>query len=153
MEGECSAKIVQVLKDKGEYIEPTEKEIREDLQSYIYDEYKSVHGIKGRFFDYDAMSIEEMRTVADGLQEQVVIDIATERAEDIQYQDKLKQAKEIKGAIISKNPEFDEEYSKPNSDLDYGRNRRYNIYIPNEEDTPKNSLESAFKKAKKLKMK
>jgi len=37
---------------------------REFLAIYIYDEYKTAHGIRPRWFDFDAMSIEELRELA-----------------------------------------------------------------------------------------
>ncbi len=95
---------IKALKEKGEYQEPTEQEIRDELHGYIYDTYKDVHGIKGRFFDYESMSTEEMHRVADELSEEIRISIAYERADDIYYKEQLEKARNTEGAIISKNP-------------------------------------------------
>ena len=142
----------KALKEKGEYQEPTEQEIRDELHGYIYDTYKDVHGIKGRFFDYESMSTEEMHRVADELSEEIRISIAYERADDIYYKEQLEKARNTEGAIISKNPHFDDEYVKhDNEDVDYGGERRYNIYIPDDKEEPKNSFADAFKNAKPLK--
>lgn len=143
---------IKSLKEKGEYQEPTEQEIRDELSGQIYDSYKDVHGIKGRFFDYDSMSIKEMEEIADGLSKEIVNSIAFERADDIHYKEELERAKNTEGAIISKNPHFDDDYVKQwSGDIDYSGQRRYNIYIPDEKDAPSNSLGDAFKNAKPLK--
>ena len=143
---------IQTLKEKGEYEEPSEQDIRDELQGQIYDSYKDVHGIKGRFFDYDSMSIEEMERIADDLSEEIRLSIAYERADDIYYEEQLEKAKNTEGAIISENPHFDDEFTKHgNENIDYGGERRYNIYIPDSKEEPKNSFADAFKNAKPLK--
>ena len=43
---------------------------REELSSFISDVYKDIHGFRPRFYDYNNMSIEELRAVADRLSEE-----------------------------------------------------------------------------------
>lgn len=59
----------------------TETEEREFLSTYIYDEYKSVHGIRPRWMDFDAMSIEELRESANRLEQEIIESIAREKVE------------------------------------------------------------------------
>ena len=49
----------------------TQKE-RDMISSYIYDEYKSVYGVKPPWMDFDAMSDEELERTADDLEDQVI---------------------------------------------------------------------------------
>jgi hypothetical protein len=37
---------------------------RDFLVTYIYDEYKTAHGIRPRWVDFDAMSMDELRAMA-----------------------------------------------------------------------------------------
>jgi len=48
------------------------QEERDMISSYIYDEYKSVYGVKPRWMDFDAMSDEELERTADDLEDQVI---------------------------------------------------------------------------------
>lgn len=41
------------------------QEARENLICYIYDEYKTAHGIRPRWMDFDAMSDQELEDLAD----------------------------------------------------------------------------------------
>lgn len=52
-----------------------EGEMRVFYSTYIYDEYKSVHGIRPRWIDFDAMSIEELKDMADRLEVEVIASI------------------------------------------------------------------------------
>ena len=38
---------------------------RDELATYIYDEHKTAFGCKGRHYDFDGMSLEELRSEAD----------------------------------------------------------------------------------------
>ena len=38
---------------------------RDELATYIYDEHKTAFGCKGRHYDFDSMSLEELRSEAD----------------------------------------------------------------------------------------
>lgn len=45
---------------------------REFYASYIYDEYKSVHGVRPRWMDFDSMSDAELVRIADDLEAQII---------------------------------------------------------------------------------
>ena len=58
---------------------------RQDLESYIYEGHKDAFGSKGRHYNFDAMSIEDLRKEADWINKAVINAIdeenaATERA-------------------------------------------------------------------------
>lgn len=52
---------------------------RDDLISYIWDAYKDLHGIRPRFMNFDAMSIEDLRKEADFLSESIGAEIRRAR--------------------------------------------------------------------------
>ena len=45
---------------------------RQDLSLFIYDEYKSVHGIKPRWMNFESMSDEELVRTADNLEQEII---------------------------------------------------------------------------------
>ena len=54
---------------------------RDDLVGYISDRYKELNGIRPRFFDWDAMSIEELEAEADYISAQIEYEIHRDRLE------------------------------------------------------------------------
>lgn len=54
---------------------------KDDLIGYISDAYKDLHGIRPRFFDWDAMSIPELEAEADALSAQIEYEIHRDRIE------------------------------------------------------------------------
>ena len=58
----------------------TEAEEREDLIIYIYEGHKTAFGVKGRHYDFDSMSIEDLRKTADYIERSIVESIAAEQA-------------------------------------------------------------------------
>lgn len=54
---------------------------RDDLVGYISDTYKELNGIRPRFFDWDAMTIQELEAEADALSAQVEYEIHRDRLE------------------------------------------------------------------------
>jgi|TARA_R100000084_G_scaffold108932_1_gene73148 Mg2+ and Co2+ transporter CorA len=45
---------------------------REELEAYIYDGHKDAYGFKGRHYNFDAMSIEELRAEAKEIESAIV---------------------------------------------------------------------------------
>lgn len=54
---------------------------REKLVTYIYEGHKDAFGVKGRHYDFDAMSLEDLRKEADYIERSVTESIAREKAE------------------------------------------------------------------------
>lgn len=52
---------------------------REELACYIYEAHKDAYGVKGRHYDFDSMSIEELRKEADRISDAVAEEIAREK--------------------------------------------------------------------------
>jgi len=55
---------------------------REDLASYISDTFKSINGIRPRWWDMREWSLEDLRAEAKSLEDEVVASIKRERAEE-----------------------------------------------------------------------
>ena len=53
---------------------------RQELETFIYEGHKDAFGSKGRHYNFDAMSIEELRAEANWINEEVVKSIADEEA-------------------------------------------------------------------------
>ena len=53
---------------------------RQELETFIYEGHKDAFGRKGRHYNFDAMSIEELRAEADWISGEVVKAIAEEEA-------------------------------------------------------------------------
>ena len=53
---------------------------RQDLESYIYEGHKDAFGSKGRHYNFDAMSIEDLRKEADWINKAVINAIDEEKA-------------------------------------------------------------------------
>jgi len=53
---------------------------RQELETFIYEGHKDAFGRKGRHYNFDAMSIEELRAEADWINEEVVKAIDEEEA-------------------------------------------------------------------------
>jgi len=60
----------------------TEAEEREDLIIYIYEGHKDAFGVKGRHYDFKAMSLEELRAEARYIERSIEESIAAEQAAD-----------------------------------------------------------------------
>ena len=56
---------------------------RKELVTYIYDGHKDAYGVKGRHYNFDAMSIEELRNEADRIDRAVGDAIADEKAAEL----------------------------------------------------------------------
>ena len=54
----------------------TEAEEREDLIIYIYEGHKTAFGVKGRHYDFDSMSIYDLKAEADYIERSIVESIA-----------------------------------------------------------------------------
>ena len=59
---------------------------RADLQSYISDTFKAIHGIRPRWMNLSEMSIEDLRAEAKSVEDEVVATIKQERAEEAHRQ-------------------------------------------------------------------
>ena len=59
---------------------------RADLQSYISDTFKAVHGIRPRWMNLNDMSLEDLRAEAKSVEDEVVESIKRERAEEAHRQ-------------------------------------------------------------------
>ena len=55
---------------------------REDLASYISDTFKSINGIRPRWWGLNDWSLEDLRAEAKSLEDEVVASIKQERAEE-----------------------------------------------------------------------
>jgi len=55
---------------------------REELVTYIYEGHKDAYGVKGRHYNFDAMSIDELRAEADRINNAVVEAIAEEKSQE-----------------------------------------------------------------------
>ena len=53
---------------------------RADLQSYISDTFKAIHGIRPRWMNLNEMSLEDLRVEATSVEDEVVASIKRERA-------------------------------------------------------------------------
>jgi len=60
----------------------TEDEEREDLIIYIYEGHKDAFGVKGRHYNFEAMSLEELRAEARYIERSIEQSIAAEQAAD-----------------------------------------------------------------------
>ena len=54
---------------------------RDELASYISDSYKSLYGHRPRFFDWEVMSIEALRSEADRMSDEIEYEIHRDRVE------------------------------------------------------------------------
>lgn len=54
---------------------------RNDLISYISDEYKGLHGIRPRWIKFSEMTLQELREEANRLEAEIKAEIARERKE------------------------------------------------------------------------
>jgi hypothetical protein len=68
----------------------TEAEEREDLIIYIYERHKTAFGVKGRHYDFDSMSIEDLRKKADYIERSIEESIAAEQAAEAQALEEFK---------------------------------------------------------------
>ena len=59
---------------------------RADLQSYISDTFKAIHGIRPRWMNLNDMSLEDLRSEAKSVEDEVVESIKRERAEEAHRQ-------------------------------------------------------------------
>ena len=59
---------------------------RADLQSYISDTFKAIHGIRPRWMNLNDMSLEDLRAEAKSVEDEVVESIKRERAEEAHRQ-------------------------------------------------------------------
>ena len=59
---------------------------RADLSSYISDTFKAINGYRPRFWDMSDMSLEGLRDVAKDLEDEVVVSIQRERAQEVARQ-------------------------------------------------------------------
>ena len=59
---------------------------RADLQSYISDTFKAIHGIRPRWMNLNEMSLEDLRAEAKSVEDEVVATIKRERAEEARRQ-------------------------------------------------------------------
>ena len=50
----------------------TETEERRDLEIYIYEGHKDAYGVKGRHYNFDAMTMDELREEADRINKAVI---------------------------------------------------------------------------------
>lgn len=57
---------------------------RNELITYIYEGHKDAYGVKGRHYDFDAMSTEQLRAEADRISDAVGQAIDQERAQEQQ---------------------------------------------------------------------
>ena len=57
---------------------------REELVTFIYEGYKDAFGVKGRHYDFDAMSMDELRDEADRINRAIEETIAREKAAEAQ---------------------------------------------------------------------
>ena len=55
---------------------------RADLQSYISDTFKAIHGIRPRWMNLNGMSLEDLRAEAQSVENEMVASIKRERAEE-----------------------------------------------------------------------
>ena len=62
----------------------TEAQEREDLTIYIYEGHKDAFGVKGRHYDFDAMSLEDLRSTAAYIERSIEESIAAEQAAEAQ---------------------------------------------------------------------
>ena len=72
----------------NEYGVDTEREVaeREDLEIFIYEGHKDAYGVKGRHYDFAAMTLEDLRKEADRISAAIDVAIAEEKereAEDL----------------------------------------------------------------------
>ena len=57
---------------------------REELVTYIYEGYKDAFGVKGRHYNFDAMSMDDLRDEADRINRAIEETIAQEKAAEAQ---------------------------------------------------------------------
>ena len=62
---------------------------RADLQSYISDTFKAIHGIRPRWMNLNEMSLEDLRVEAKSVEDEVVETIKRERAEEARRQQEM----------------------------------------------------------------
>jgi len=71
-------------------------DLRNDLVTYIYDEYKGIHGIRPRWIDFDSMSIDDLKEMADDIEKEIKAEAEWEKIEEeIQKKLKIEADKEI----------------------------------------------------------
>jgi len=59
---------------------------RQDLATYISDTFKAINGFRPRWWDLREWSIEDLRAEAKSLEDEVVVSIQRERAEEARRQ-------------------------------------------------------------------
>jgi len=67
-------------------------EIRNNLVGMISDDYKSLYGIRPRGYDWDGMTIEELKAWSDELVQSIHEQIAYERAEEMAHEQAMNEA-------------------------------------------------------------
>ena len=70
----------------NEYGVDTEREVaeREDLEILIYDGHKAAYGVKGRHYDFAAMTLEDLRKEADRIANAIDVAIAEEKEREVE---------------------------------------------------------------------
>ena len=70
----------------NEYGVDTEREVaeREDLEIFIYDGHKAAYGVKGRHYDFAAMTLEDLRKEADRIANAIDVAIAEEKEREVE---------------------------------------------------------------------
>jgi len=69
------------------YTFPLSQETRDDIAMYIYQEWKSVYGVKNRWTDFDAITDEDLVAMCDHLEARIIEEINAEKAhaEKVKY--------------------------------------------------------------------
>lgn len=83
--------------------------------TYIFDEYKSVHGIRPRWIDFNSMSLSELKDMADKLEAEVVESIRQDAINKAQWEASVwfhrlmvEEARRSPEGVVYPNPDWDE---------------------------------------------
>lgn len=92
-----------------------ETEERDFYISYIYDEYKSVNGIRPRWIDFNSMSTSALKEMADKLEQEVIASIAEDRKRENKWEAQVwfhrlmvEEARRSPLGVVYPNPDYDE---------------------------------------------
>ena len=96
---------------------------RYSLVSYISDAHKDAHGFRPRHFDYDSMSMDELKALADRISDEVVESIKLEEAREAEayksWKEHLGSLMDMGASNIKQALQWDLDAEDVNGDLGY----------------------------------
>jgi len=81
---------------------------REELISYIWDGFKSLHGVRPRFYDFESMTTDDLEQIANAISNEIELEIEAEAAAKAKHLALLNEAKSSDRGITWTNEDWQE---------------------------------------------